>query len=106
MTIDNKISDAWSQAAADLGIRVIAPFTLIAGDKALNFEAFVPDFGSTEGAVVMSEVSERKLDRWCSILYPSYRQYERARFIDTLNDWGWFGAGKAPDWFTGWSYTS
>ncbi|HET7083456.1 MAG TPA: hypothetical protein VFI23_01705 [Rhizomicrobium sp.] len=106
MAIDNQMSNAWAQAAADLGIRVIAPFSLIAGDEELNFEAFVPDFGSAEGAVVMSEISERKLDRWFSILYPSYRQYDRAHFIETLDDWGWFGAGKPPDWFTGGSYTS
>jgi hypothetical protein len=106
MVIDNQISNAWTQAAADLGIRVSAPFTVIAGGVSLNFEAFVPDFGSAEGAVVMSQVSARKLDRWHSILYPSYQQYERAHFIDALNDWGWFGAGKPPDWFTGGSYKS
>src|SRR3569833_2273735 len=100
MAIDNQIPNAWTQAAAALGIRVIAPFTLNAGDEASNFEAFVPDFGSAEGAVVMSEVSAQKLDRWHSILYPSYRQYERARFIDALNDWGKNKENKTPDWFT------
>jgi hypothetical protein len=106
MAIDNQISSAWTQAAADLGIRIIAPFTLVVGSEALNFEAFVPDFGSADGAIVMSEVSARKLDRWHSILYPSYQRYERAHFMDVLNDWGWFGAGKPPDWFRGGSYTS
>ena len=101
MVIDNQISNAWVQAAADLRIRIIAPFTLVAGDDALNFEAFVPDFGSTEGAVVMSELSQRKLDRWFSILYPTYRQYDRAHFIETLDDWGWFGAGEPPVWYAG-----
>jgi hypothetical protein len=39
-------------------------------------------------------------------LYPRYRAYRRQLFIDTLNDWGWFGEkGKEPPWYTGQSWT-
>jgi len=101
MAIDQKISDAWKRAADDLEIRVVAPFAIVSDGETWNFEALVLDFGSGQGAVVMSQVSERRLDRWFSILYPIYRQYERDHFIDTLNDWGWFGVGEPPAWYAG-----
>ena len=32
----------------------------------------------------------------------SYEPYRRELYIDTLNDWGWFGPSTAePSWFTG-----
>jgi len=49
----------------------------------------------------MSEISQRKIAGWLSILFPVYRNYDRGRFIETLEDWGWFGEGSPPDWFRG-----
>jgi hypothetical protein len=108
MGIDPDISKAWQQAAADLGIRVVAPFTLTMADgQALEFEAHVLDFGSRTGAIAMSQESRKfdemaQLGHWCSVLTESYRTYDRQFFIDTLNDWGWFGdAGNTPKWYSG-----
>jgi len=101
MAIDQQISDAWNKAAEDLKIRVDAPFTMYVDGEACEFEAFVPDFGSRQGAVAMSEISQRKIAGWLSILFPVYRNYDRGRFIETLEDWGWFGEGSPPDWFRG-----
>jgi hypothetical protein len=106
MALDRQISDAWIRAADDLAIRVIAPCTILAEGETREFEALVVDFGSSEGAVVMSEASEQKLNRWFSILYPNYRQYDRVQFTDILNDWGWFGNGTPPNWYTGRGHTS
>ena len=36
-----------------------------------------------------------------SLLGESYRAYDRELFIDTLNDWGWYGGGDPPSWYTG-----
>jgi hypothetical protein len=31
-----------------------------------------------------------------------YSEYDRTNFVDTLNDWGWFGAqDQTPAWYTG-----
>jgi hypothetical protein len=40
---------------------------------------------------------------YCSALNPlSYANYERDSFIETLNDWGYYGAdSKKPKWYTG-----
>ncbi len=32
----------------------------------------------------------------------AYSQYNRELFVETLNDWGWFGDSSAiPEWYTG-----
>jgi hypothetical protein len=31
----------------------------------------------------------------------SYGDFDRALFVGTLDDWGWFGAGEPPPWYTG-----
>lgn len=106
--IDGQISAAWLEAAADLGIRVIAPFSLAtnAGDSLL-YEAYVPDFGGSKGMVVGSldrdDGDMRKLGGYgSSDLSDVYRRYDRKLFIDTLDDWRWTGEECGPpSWYTG-----
>jgi hypothetical protein len=43
-----------------------------------------------------------KGSRLLVLQYPGCRRYNRQLFIDTLNDWGWFGEkGAEPPWYTG-----
>jgi len=107
-TLDNALSQAWLDAAKDLGIRVTAPFTLhVSKVEAITYEAHVLDFGGQKGTVV--GILDDKLrdcravqGYYCSNLAPSYRSYKRQHFIDTLNDWGWFGPPELrPSWYTG-----
>jgi hypothetical protein len=108
--IDEGICRAWLEAAKDLGIRVVAPFTLeVAPGEATMFEAHILDFGGPKGAVVGILEDDppwkdiRKRDGYYgSNLGPHYRQYKRQLFIDTLNDWQWFGESQGqPAWYTG-----
>ena len=92
---DREISDAWLEAAEDLGIRVAAPFT-VKSDQPITYEAHVLDFGGPKGTVV--GVLDDKLEDcratqgfYRSNLSASYRRYEREHFMATLNDWGWYG---------------
>ena len=107
MAIDQSMANAWLEAADDLGIRVVAPFRLVTGDGEVWFEAFIPDFGGPKGTIAGSienpvPNSRQQLGYFPSDLGPSYRGYVRQFFIDTLNDWGWFGEeGKKPRWYTG-----
>jgi hypothetical protein len=36
-----------------------------------------------------------------SVVSGSYESYERGLFVDTLNDWQWYGTGDPPEWYTG-----
>jgi hypothetical protein len=110
--LDIEISHAWTEASADLGIRVVAPFTLtVEGEDTFLYEAHILDFGAPKGTVVRSQTNDSGKNRssgyFYSTLYPSYRKYSRQLFIDTLNDWGWFGPkDREPPWYTGkpWGY--
>jgi hypothetical protein len=51
--INEHISQAWLEAASDLGIRVVAVFTLeSAPGEAITYEAHILDFAGPKGAVV------------------------------------------------------
>jgi hypothetical protein len=105
---DENISLAWVEAAADLGIRVLAPFQVTTDEgNIFIFEAYIAEFGSPQGTVV-GNIDNRipgvrqNNGFFAADLGPSYRIYARQLFLDTLNDWGWFGdEGKEPPWYTG-----
>jgi hypothetical protein len=108
-TVDEHLVGAWLNAATDLGIRVVAPFPVpVSGEESLLYEAHILDFGGPRGMVVglLDRDDIREVRRVCgyaaSNLSPDYRRYARQLFIDTLNDWQWFGEkGAAPSWYTG-----
>jgi hypothetical protein len=109
--LDEKLIAAWRQAGANLGVRVIAPHTLRGSDgQTVECEAFLPDFGSPTGAVIVSLRTERREraklrsvpDLWCSVA-PRRGVSVGA---DVLEDFEWFGpADQAPSWYrakSGW----
>jgi hypothetical protein len=108
----NDPSEAWREAAADLGVDVTAPFAL-ADPVAGTFEciALVRDFGSEQGTVVIgigpANVHVARLAAeagvFCSAINESaYASYDRSLFVATLNDWGWRGdAARKPHWYSG-----
>lgn len=108
---------AWRQAAADLGIVVLSPFTLTADSDggAVECVALVEQFGSPNGTVVMgrhdsaeqARVAAKAQGRFFSLIdEASYSLYDRSLFIETLDDWGWFGEiRQAPGWYTGQSWS-
>ena len=108
MPIDSEIVASWIAAGAELGIRVIAPFQIPSSDgNGRWFEAFIPDFGGPNGTVAGNSMDKlqdvrKQCGYYSSNLHDSYRKFDRQFFIDTLNDWGWFGEpGKQPSWYTG-----
>lgn len=113
-TDEENIKKAWLVAAADLGIKVDAPFVLKTGDgREFHFMALIRDFGGPLGTLVclpdsFEEYKDISEDHgfYCASLYPEgYSEYERDQFIETLNDWGWFGdESKKPSWYTGQSW--
>jgi len=118
MAIDKQISTAWLMASFDLGIDVTAPFTLTNNKgEEVKYEAHIKDFGKPMGTVVGSigdedlyEINDEDVRNergfYVSNLADRYKIYNRQLFIDTLNDWMWFGEkGKEPSWYTGKPWT-
>jgi hypothetical protein len=106
------VTQAWQTAGVELGIRVDAPAHVMIQGESVECSAFLPDFGSANGAAVFSLSVRSDLpdtpgtDPFCSLLNDDrYRRFDRDHFIATLNDWGWFGNGDPPDWYTGAAWT-
>jgi hypothetical protein len=103
-----KIANAWLIAAQELGIIVTAPYALETGMGQYAFIAHVHNFGGSKGTLLdepnnferLIEVTREQGYNF-SCLWDCYETYERQLFIDTLNDWQWFGdVDKKPDWYT------
>jgi hypothetical protein len=120
--MDEKIQSvafAWKQAGKELEINVVAPFFI--KDKEGNsylYAAFVPDFGCSVGALVLAAdppdfyVDPRLIScakdqgYWHSIVNSEiYSVFNRTAFIETLDDWQYFGNEKnRPSWYSGKSW--
>lgn len=105
-------SAAWLAAGADLGLDVVAPYRVVDSEnQAINGFALVRQFGSSAGALVLdlasttpseSAVATRLGFFVAQVSAEAYASYDRDLFVDTLNDWGWFGPEQdRPTWFTG-----
>jgi hypothetical protein len=109
--LEQKLMERWQAAAVDLGIKVIAPVTLHdAAGIAFNCEAFLPDFGTKNGAVIVSGKTRRRVRAQLRSLSDSIYvagaerklgpTYNRSHIIDELLDYGWYGKpGDEPDWY-------
>jgi len=102
---------AWRQAAADLDIRVVAPFAVAdSNGLAIRCVAFVADFGSPRGMLVRSPSAPSDNDaRYlefsgagviCSLARDTFGRYERHEWIDLLEGLRWYGAANPPSWYT------
>jgi hypothetical protein len=104
--------DAWKQAEQDLGIKVNPEFSVRLINSTKTF-LFIENFGGPKGTIVTdldgtSDFKEiEELGFYCSAVNSArYSTYDRKIFIDTLNDWGFFGEkNKTPDWYTGQSWS-
>jgi hypothetical protein len=94
---------AWEQAGEDLGIEVDVDAAL-----AIGAVVVVRGFGRAPGTVILTPQSPadarsvaEEHGYFVSTVSPSYEDYDRELFVDTLNDWQWFGPGDPPEWYTG-----
>lgn len=109
-----KFIDSWKIAANDLSIKLQAPCVIHLNDNGeLKCPIFIENFGSKSGTIIFSinDKLDHKLLKeygyYCAALNPSsYSKYKRDLFIDTLNDWGFFGEpSHIPEWYAGKPWT-
>ena len=102
--------DSWRVASVDLGIEIQSPFILKTSDgEEIKFELLIKRFGSELGTLIFSTdelfhfKTAQKYGYYCSALNPeNYSVYKKELFVDTLNDWGFFGkSAEQPKWYTG-----
>ncbi len=103
------VQESWRECARHLGILVAAPLTLVRPEGELLLPIFVASFGNAKGTIVFlldsleEEVTAAsELGFYVSQVNPSgYSAYDRSRFVETLDDWGWFGTTAPPPWYCG-----
>ena len=100
---DLKIS--WTDAAKDLGVSIDTSF-LFNGSEII----LIKSYGSKLGTLIVPIESRIKIDFedlknkgfYVSQLGDGYKKYNKDLFIDTLNDWGYFGSESLkPIWYNG-----
>jgi hypothetical protein len=100
-----KMINAWEKAAKDLGIEIEVPFHF----NGEEFPLLIKYFGSRKGTVILDiddiAIADDQISKdyyWSGLNPANYTQYNREKFIDTLEDWGWYGENSnKPCWYTG-----
>jgi hypothetical protein len=104
-----RMKRAWQEAARDLQIAFISPYTFVHDGIVHEVTGLLPEFGCPKGTLITSpsDPEEARDATWqsdyhTSILNPyHYSRYDRDRFVETLRDWGWAGEGPPPAWYHG-----
>jgi hypothetical protein len=116
-TTPESASAAWREAGSELRLDVVAPYRLVdqASVEPIECVALVRAFGSAKGTILLDLGSTTsahhdavsRLGFFATrINVLAYSKYQRAAFVDTLNDWGWFGPEEQrPAWYTGQPWT-
>ena len=104
----DRCSKTWQRAAQDLGVELVTPFTFVGKDgSSYSCAGLLEWFGGQKGTLIVSHKDDYEVSDagyavgYCiSALSPLwYYRYDRARFIETLSDWGWFGGDEnRPSW--------
>jgi hypothetical protein len=111
MESENAVS-VWKQAAQELDIEIITPFTFQFENREHFCLAWLPHFFSPLLGVVVGTIEPRQpgfiVDAELAgykvslINLSAYAFFDRQLFIDTLADWGYFGSeDKKPGWYKG-----
>src|SRR5579859_4323567 len=111
---------AWNDAARDLSITIVAPFTLQVDDRRHQCLVWVPYFSNRRGNLVIAAEMPRMLVdpvfkddarrngyTFSIVNVTDATTYDRTRFVDTLNEWGYYGPPeKCPSWCVEGNYSS
>jgi hypothetical protein len=107
--VEAKVVAAWREAARDLGIQFTAPFSVERDARRFDTLGLVHHFGRRIGTIISVIDEPSSLTRfpaaddyYSSQLSASYTRYDRQFFIDTLDDWQFFGEdSERPSWYSG-----
>ncbi len=107
--VEVNVVAAWREAAKDLGVQFTAPFSLQRDGHHIDTLGLVHQFGRRLGTIISvidepSSLAKHPADDdyYWSQLSESYTRYDRQFFIDTLDDWQFFGEeSERPSWYSG-----
>ena len=100
----------WSEAAVDLKFEFVAPYAFVDGEgNQHSCTGLVSHFGCTKGTLIASDDATEQVARRVGLMVGYYtsalklsdfERYDRARFVETLADWGYYGpVEQCPSWY-------
>jgi hypothetical protein len=119
-TVLDRVTQSWLKASSQLGVKVVAPYSVTEGNESLKCLAFLRDFGGPHGMVVAALVppkfetntrllkAARKMAFYCTSINPlGWVEYDEYQFKELLEDCGYYGPGsQCPSWFNGYKHFS
>jgi hypothetical protein len=112
MTDQSSFVSYWQRAAADLGLEIVAPFTVRVADASFEIPVLLRNFGGRLGMLLTTDYQQLKL--FASALVdagygysvlsdPNAEEtYSREGILEVLTDWGWTGSDhERPAWLPG-----
>ena len=105
---------AWKLAQNELGLELIVNYVMNTSSGKVVFPVFVKKFGRKKGTLISTHTDFRDnsmpsdKDYYFSIINENqYSKFDKALFIETLEDWGYYGkADTVPKWFKGYVHNN
>ena len=99
--------EAWKKAAQELKLDIVSPLKLNTDNGIVEYPVLIKNFGGKKGTIIAPHAlfidypMPRHKDYFFSAVNSdSYSIYNRAHFIDTLEDWGYYGEENSkPHWY-------
>jgi hypothetical protein len=108
-----RIKQSWEAASKELGFEIVFDFEVDQNGRKSRCFALVPEFGSKLGTYILLrnppeggdysgviEYAKKKGAHFSVIYNEAYSSFERSNFVETMNDWGYFGKGERPKWMS------
>ncbi len=111
-TLDEPLIKAWKTAAQELGLDIISPLRMNTENGKVSYPVLVKNFGGKKGTIIARHVlfidypmPKHKDYYFSAVNADSYSKYNREKFIETLEDWGYYGdETNKPEWYDGHVY--
>ena len=104
------LREQWRKIATELNILFVTPYELpLSGGSTWIFAGLLPQFGSPRGILIDARHSSMAFEAaseagfGVTSMLPERLDspVNASDYIDCLQDWGWFGPGAPPEWYSG-----
>ena len=107
--LDAPLINAWKHAAQELGLEIITPYQVDTEGGMVTYHVLVKHFGRKKGTIVARHelvmdypIPKHKDYYFSAVNADIYSKYDRVHFIETLEDWGYYGDKTSkPEWYNG-----
>lgn len=106
---DDALINAWKLAALELGLEIICPFKINTENGIVSYPILVKHFGGKRGTIIARHeqfmdfpMPKHKDYYFSAVSSDYYLNFNKKLFIETLEDWGFYGNKETkPHWYIG-----